>query len=91
VSQKGRHTTQKNKIITINVLVGVVRSSRNLMCVVIFDRHCTQLSLLIQATEESILPIQGLAEEECEIEGTSSNQSSSCQNNQVMLMIACLM
>jgi len=47
--------------------------------------------LLIQATEESILPIQGLAEEECELAGTSSKPSSSYLNNQVMLMIACLM
>jgi len=91
-TQNGRHTTtHKNKTITINVLVGVVLSSGNLIRKVIFDRNCTLLSLLIQATEESILPIQGLAEEECELEGTSSNQSSSCPNNQVMLTIACLM
>jgi len=91
VTQKGRHTTYKNKIITINVLVGVVSSSGNLMRKEILDRNCTHLSFLIQATEESILPIQGLAEEKCQLEGTSSNQSSSRQNNQVMLMITCLM
>jgi hypothetical protein len=81
----------QNKIITINVLVGVVSSAGNLMHKVIFDRNCTLLSLLIHATEESILPIHGLAEEECELEGTSSNKSPSCQNNHVMLTIACLM